>query len=337
MNTALTDRDTLTFTLRPGRLEDLEEAVAMFNLCSRRTSGIEEFTLQEYVAEWTAPVTNLESDTRVAVTPEGKIVGVIEVWNTAPPYVLNWVWARVHPEYEGHGIGTALMLWAEGRAREFIALAAPDTRVVLRAGEDPSNLAAKALFESLDIPLVRHSFTMEVEHREPPAAPDIPEGIVIRPMVAPDEYEEIHRLDMEAFRDHWGFVERPFDVTFNQMMHFIRERGTHDPSLWFVAMDGDRMAGISTCDLEARGDALAGYVDTLAVRREYRHRGIGLALLLHSFGELYRRGQHKVQLGVDAFNLTGALRLYRKAGMDVIRQFDIYEKELRPGRNLITS
>jgi ribosomal protein S18 acetylase RimI-like enzyme len=39
-----------------------------------------------------------------------------------------------------------------------------------------------------------------------------------------------------------------------------------------------------------------------------------------------------VELGVDADNLTGALRLYRKAGMQVKRRIDLFEKELRPGR-----
>ena len=41
-----------------------------------------------------------------------------------------------------------------------------------------------------------------------------------------------------------------------------------------------------------------------------------------------------VELGVDAKNLTGALRLYEKAGMHVHRQNDIFEKEMRPGREV---
>jgi mycothiol synthase len=39
---------------------------------------------------------------------------------------------------------------------------------------------------------------------------------------------------------------------------------------------------------------------------------------------------------VDATSLTGATRLYEKAGMWVYRQWDTYEKELRPGRDLMT-
>ncbi len=37
---------------------------------------------------------------------------------------------------------------------------------------------------------------------------------------------------------------------------------------------------------------------------------------------------------VDAQNLTGALRLYKKAGMHISRQTDEFEKEIRPGRDI---
>ena len=63
-----------------------------------------------------------------------------------------------------------------------------------------------------------------------------------------------------------------------------------------------------------------GWVGTLGVRRPWRKRGIGLALLRHSFNEFYRRGKRKVGLGVDAQNLTGALRLYESAGMQSTRR-----------------
>jgi mycothiol synthase len=79
-------------------------------------------------------------------------------------------------------------------------------------------------------------------------------------------------------------------------------------------------------------------VGTLGVRRPWRRRGVALALLQHSFGEFYRRGLRKAGLGVDASSLTGATRLYRKAGMrsDPAYQYDLYEKELRPGEDLLT-
>jgi ribosomal protein S18 acetylase RimI-like enzyme len=79
-----------------------------------------------------------------------------------------------------------------------------------------------------------------------------------------------------------------------------------------------------------------GWVDDLGVRRAWRRRGLALALLQHSFREFYKRGTRKVGLGVDASSLTGATRLYEKAGMHVARQFNSYFKVLRDGEELMT-
>ncbi|MBL6961062.1 MAG: hypothetical protein ISR59_08115 [Anaerolineales bacterium] len=61
---------------------------------------------------------------------------------------------------------------------------------------------------------------------------------------------------------------------------------------------------------------------------------MALALLHHSFGEFYRRGKTKVGLGVDAGSLTGALDLYKKAGMSIFSKFDKYAKEIRAGEEI---
>jgi ribosomal protein S18 acetylase RimI-like enzyme len=66
----------------------------------------------------------------------------------------------------------------------------------------------------------------------------------------------------------------------------------------------------------------------LAVRRPWRRRGLGLALLRHSFVEMERRGMTRASLGVDAENLTGAVALYERAGMRVARRNDCWQKEL---------
>jgi mycothiol synthase len=325
-----------TFTLFPGRLEDLEEAVPMFNLASQKLIGIDEFDLSAYRAEWTLPTIELAADTRVARTEDGTLIGVIEVWNGSAPYVSNWVWGRVHPDYERQGIGTALMEWAESRAREKMPLADAGARLDMSCGHLSTNEGAKALFEKMGYIQNRFHYAMEAVLDDLPATPTLPDGITIRSMVAPDEYAAIHCANRDIFRDHWGFVERPFEETFAHMMHLVKERGNHDPALFFVAMDGDHMAGISLCDLESAEDRSAGYVGSLGVRRAYRHKGLGLALLQHSFREFYQRGKRKVQLGVDGSNITGALRLYERAGMYVLRQLNTYEKILRPGLSLIT-
>jgi ribosomal protein S18 acetylase RimI-like enzyme len=77
-----------------------------------------------------------------------------------------------------------------------------------------------------------------------------------------------------------------------------------------------------------------GWIGTLGVRRPWRKRGLGEALLHYSFDEFYKRGMKTISLGVDAQNPTGATRLYEKVGMRAASEFVTYEKELRPGRNV---
>ena len=69
-------------------------------------------------------------------------------------------------------------------------------------------------------------------------------------------------------------------------------------------------------------------MNLLGVRPSSRRRGLGLALLRHSFRELRARGVDTVGLCVDASNPTGATRLYERAGMRVMFQADVYSKEL---------
>jgi mycothiol synthase len=96
-------------------------------------------------------------------------------------------------------------------------------------------------------------------------------------------------------------------------------------------MDGAQIAAFALCADEQES---GGWVHELGVRRPWRRKGLGLALLHHAFGEFYRRTIQNVYLEVDAQSLTGATRLYERAGMHVERQSTVYEKELRPGKEL---
>ncbi len=96
--------------------------------------------------------------------------------------------------------------------------------------------------------------------------------------------------------------------------HLVANDPNFDPDLWFLAMDGDRIVGISLCMPQLGDEKSIGVVGTLGVVREWRHRGLGMALLLHSFHELRRRGRALATLSVDANSLTGATRSLRAGG-----------------------
>ncbi|MDX1615767.1 MAG: GNAT family N-acetyltransferase, partial [Candidatus Promineifilaceae bacterium] len=113
---------------------------------------------------------------------------------------------------------------------------------------------------------------------------------------------------------------------------FIERDDAFDPTLWHLAIDDDQIAGVSLCRPSSHQDPAMGWISTLGVRRPWRRQGLGLALLRQSFLEFHKRATVKVGLDVDSQSLTGATRLYRKAGMRELRRYDLYAKELRPGK-----
>ena len=66
----------------------------------------------------------------------------------------------------------------------------------------------------------------------------------------------------------------------------------------------------------------------VGVAASYQQRGIGTALLRHAFVEYHRRGMPRVSLGVDAENPSGATRVYERAGMRVVAEDVVFEKDL---------
>jgi mycothiol synthase len=230
------------------------------------------------------------------------------------------------------------MAWAEARAKQAIDRAPTDIRISMQSGTYSTYQPAKQFLRNLGMNQLRHFLTMAIELDSPPPVAQLPEGLRIRTMKGEEEARDVVWAFEDAFKDHWGYVEQPFEKELENWLHLIRNDEEFDPTLWFLAMDGDEIAGISICKLRSDEDPEMGWVRILGVRRAWRRQGLALALLHHSFGELYRRGKKRAGLGVDASSLTGATRLYEKAGMEQIRQFTVFEKILRPGRDIsITS
>ncbi len=322
------------FTIRGANLNDVEPALKLFNTWSQAVIQQDDITDAGAIRnEWVSPGFDPAQDIRLVFSPDGMMVGYIEVWTTAKPPVHPWLWGRVHPNFGGLGIGTWLLQWAEEHACQVLDDLPADLRFAPRVGIYRPATEAKKLFEDMGYKQIRSSYNMRIDMEEAPPAPLWADGITLKIFNPETDTEAVYNADNEAFRDHFGHVETPQEVGLARFKHFMMGEG-FDPSLWFLAMDGDEIAGISLCRPKSYDDPEMGYVNILAVRRAWRKRGIGLALLQHSFGEFYRRGNRKVGLGVDAENLTGALRLYENAGMHVHLAFDLFEKTVRSGREI---
>lgn len=322
------------FTVRPVTMGDLETAVSLFNACSLVQMGREAYTVEDIGAEWRMDDFDLDRSTRAIFAPDGRLVGYMEVWDTNAVPVSPWVWGRIHPDFEGLGLGTFLLDWAERRARQVFDRVPPDARVTMRCGTLSTHAPTQALLSDYGMTSNRSFWTMVVDLAEEPETAVFPPGIRITTLANWGDQTAVLLASDDAFKDHWGYIEQPEAEMLRHWQKWLENDPGYDPALWYLALDGDEVAGVSLCRLKAHEDPQMGWVDTLGVRRPWRRRGIAEALLRHSFRELYRHGQRSVGLGVDADSLTGATRLYEKAGMYVKRQFINYEKELRPGVDL---
>jgi mycothiol synthase len=314
-----------SLNLRPARWADLNAvAQLIYDVCEADGDTTVATTPQELENEWKSDGFSVEHDVFLVETHDGRVVGSEEFFNAKDHYDLRSD-GYVHPEFKGLGIGTSLLHAVETRAREDMKLAEPDLRMFIRSTIDNKDEQGHSLHKIEGYFPIRYHWRMEIKLEVAPPNPVWPDGVELRPFIREEHAVAVWQADNEAFRDHWG----SHDSTFEDWSHRKFGRPEFDPTLWMIAWDGDQIAGYS----QNRFRMGIGWIGTLGVRRPWRKKGLGLALLQHSFDEFYRRGMTTIGLGVDASNPTGATRLYQRAGMYVVSEFATYEKELRAGRN----
>jgi len=322
------------FTARPAGVADAEEIVDLFNDYSLVAFGFRKVSLDDLRSMFTAPGFDPANSTQTVLAPAGQIVGLVAVMDVASPPVHPQVLGCVHPEHERQGIGSYLLRWAEQRGQQAVERVPAGARVSLQCGASSTHEPTLRLLQKLDWTLIRYSWLMMIDLDQPPPEPRWPAGIVVRTYQDLPDLRAVYRAVDESFQDHWGHVQRSEEETLKRFEYAIANDPHFDPAVWFLAMDGDEIAGVSLCATSFATDESTGFVNQLGVRRPWRRLGLALALLYHTFGEFYRRGKKRVGLGVDAGSLTGATRLYEKAGMRAVQQLALYEKELRPGEEL---
>ena len=318
----------LKFAVRNPDLDDLQAIADLIIASDIAESGASDFSAEELRLGWERTGFNLQQDAWVAVAPgndnaqTGQVVGYEEIWNRSEHAFLE-VDGYIHPAYKGLGIGTALLRLAEERGRQHIPLAPPGRRVFMGLGIYANEQTAVALLENEGFHPLRHFWRMEIELTAAPPLPEWPSGLQVRNFIPGQDERSVYEAVDEAFQDHWGHV--PTD--YGSWLARLAGRENFDPGLCFLALQDGQIVGCALCSYRAE----TGWVNQLAVRRPWRRMGLGLALLNQAFGEFYKRGTTTVGLGVDARSLTGATRLYERAGMHMVNEIVAYEKELRPG------
>jgi ribosomal protein S18 acetylase RimI-like enzyme len=201
-----------------------------------------------------------------------------------------------------------MLEWAEAEARH---RRVPRVRVFLPAEHELADV-----LERRGYTLWRSSFTMEIELGELEPA-RIPDGLRVG-SYRPEDAEAVRLALNETFSSD-AFFHAVSESNFREF--YLQSRG-FDPAFWFLAWDGDELAGFNLAYPERVGEPGCGWIGTLGVRPAWRRRGLGEALLRVSFAALAAHGLKRAGLGVDTENPTGALGLYERAGMRAVRRYD---------------
>jgi GNAT superfamily N-acetyltransferase len=290
-------------SLRPATRDDLAAIAELFGSVEEAVTGRPSRLDALAVDGWLQTIsfeTNtwlLEEDGRLVAGAFAQRFG--DVGNSA---------GAVRPEAWGRGLGGQILQIVEQRL-------ADEGADRIHSWTVAGDAAADDLLRGRGFREARRFWEMGVELATDPPEPSVP----IESFVEEDA-PSFHAALEESFADHWEHSPEPFEEWWTRQAR----RANFDPSLWFVIRDAGEVAGVVRN--EARPPV--GWVGALGVRRAWRGRGFGRALLHHSFREFRRRGMTRAALGVDAANATGATRLYESVGMRAYAENVVWEKAL---------
>lgn len=249
----------------------------------------------------------------------GELIGYASLFDQNSEHQRFHTSAFVRPNLRGQGLEGALLDLLEREARTVAQAVAPDAPLAWLHGIPGNDAVQRDLLLNRAFAPTRAFWTMRIDQTEAPPPPEWPAGITVRTYQPGQDDRAVYEVVEEAFQDHWEYHPTPFEEWMERT-----ERPSFDPTLWFLALDGDQIAGATLCTNEPQ----RGWINKVAVRRPWRKRGLALALVRHALGEFWARGVHRVELGVDAQSLTNAQKVYERAGMHPAKEYVIYEKTL---------
>jgi len=256
---------------------------------------------------------DLTQDAWVVKGDPGKILG----YSAVVPYHEDFRFdLYVDPQQSEARYASELLACCEARAASLAVKEALKARTFLAHINQEHTL----LFTAAGFDYVKSFYQFHIDLNPDLESPSWPAGVLMRTAIPEADDEAIYRAVQTAF-------ERPEDQrpTFEQWRaHMIRPE-LYDSGLWFLAVAGDEIVGTSL-GIKYETD---GWIRQLGVIPGWRGMGIALALLRHSFLAFRERGYDRVGLGMEARN-EKALRLYKRAGMRLKRQYDEYTKMYNP-------
>lgn len=317
------------FQMRSPTTDDLDEVAALLVARDRARPGAAQLldsAMRAWIMSiWETSGFDVLRDARVVITPHGEIVGYITVWR--PDESSGYVVAspRILPAYLSLDLDAALLTWAEALAREKVAALPSSVSATLNAWVDGPDPVADEMLARAGFALAQRYQRMKIDLHTPLLAPAWPDGVRVRSFVAGQDERTVYDLMQAAFAGVYNY-----DLPYEEWFREVVAPESADSSLWTLAMHGDELVGAIVSREDVGDDGRIGWLEDVGVHPAWRKRGLGLAMLYHSFGVFYARGVTRCGLSVDIQNASGATRLYERAGMTPQPRQELrYEKALR--------
>ncbi len=263
-----------------------------------------------------------QRERRLVAEVNGKAVGysTLGCWQENDGMWVYLITGWVLPAWRGNGLGTAMLHWGERKARQ------------LAAGEHPAGsyeFAANASSTEQDTTalLLHEGYTarytvleMGLKESVPVEESSLPAGVELRP-VFKIHYLPIAQCIAEAYKDE--YADRRYQEVFDPVDYAQRLCDSrHDPKLWQVAWDGERVAGQVIPVIE-KGRAV---IQEVSIRPAYRRKGLARALLTRAVREVRSRGVKVIRINTVGEYKTRACDLYRSVGFELVKTFPRYRK-----------
>lgn len=316
-----------TTVIRELNLDDIAPVAELYAKCQRVDHGAEYWT-EDQLRRRLARPNRPRENCFVAEDGAGLVVGYGEVADFELPGQ-GFGECVVDPEHRGRGIGRALIRAGDSAFLRRKAELPSEASVYVWRRTPDTVLGASHAMEAEGYRLVRTGYTMRIDLDGSPVRSEpteLPARLRYRRVLRERDLPGIHAAIQEAFADQFGHAE---DVPYETWQRTFSLPEYQDDDLWLIAVDGPDIAGVAIGGKAIGGFGREDWVDHLAVRPQWRGRGLGSTLLREMFRRFQAQGAPKVILGVDAENSSGALDLYRKVGMHVERVHLTYQKTLR--------
>lgn len=319
------------YTWRPATVADARGIWELFLAADAADGSRRAGTLADMRREFEDPETDFAQDSLLALTADGQVAAVAVVYLVpqAVTKIVAFLWGGVHPQHRRRGLGHFLLQWQEARACAKMAERQEALPRLLRVSCYEDEHDRIALFRRHGFEPYRYFYQMRRDLGQPIPEPE-PAADWRIVNWSPERDLQVLAAYNEAFGDHWGF--QPQSEAHWRL--FVVGSESFRGDLSFLALAGEEVAGFAICfhspEENERQGIREAWVGLLGVRRPWRRRGVGTALLCRALQAFRAVGMDYAALGVDSESPTGALSLYERLGFVPVRRSIAFGKPVDP-------